>query len=1254
MLFSNVTAQELGTPLAKHYLPSVYGAEPQVMSTLEAVDGMLYMGVGGGILEYDGHTWRKINLNGGTARSLHQAADGRIYVGGEQEFGYLERDEKGRQQFHNLLTPEAQDSIPMTMLVINIKSVENKIYFQAPQHIFEYHTENQKMYVYRAISNRFSGSFLFDNRYIVRDGADFFAFSQGKVSKLDMSAVFPNFKLPASVIASGEPYYFCINADGFLFYDSEKNTTIPLSEAHNDFMENNGVYESFFSDKDQSLILGSTQKGAALIDRQTGRLQHYDKKVGLDNNHVYAISENAQGDLWIGTSNGVAKADRGIALSYWNKNSGLPDIVESVLYHDSMVYITTHQDIYYLESEQPVEIQNKEDKGQSWIIKSFNINGKTKILVGTSRGIYAIEGKKANFLLPLEHVFDFYQSKKNPKHIYVAGGDAISLLAYREEIDRWGWTNTWGGLQDNIRGLVEDKEGNLWCGTFRNGAIKVVPNPDSLRNPLEIKYYREEQGFPSLKNLLPFHLGEEIVWGTEKGIYIYNADKDIFEPYEKLGARFGKDGQEVFDIQETPDGKIWICPLENKKGNEIGYLEPQKDGGYVWVSAPFKTIPEMFVVAFYIDERGIVWIGGSEGLFRYDPSRDTKNYEQKPQLTFREITIGKDSTLYWHAPSSTSDRITYDYNSIRFSYAAVSLTQEDKNTYRYRLVGFEDEWSDWSSAFQKEYSFLTEGSYRFEVRARNLYGVESEVRSYEFVVLPPWYRTWWAYLIYALLAAAGVYGLIVWNNRRLKRENERLEQVIQERTQEILLKNVELEQQKEEILVQSEGLQSANEEIQKQKEGIEKAYQNVSLLNNIGQQITAILDTKTLIAKVYEMINTLMPAEAFGIGVYESDEHKIHFEGFIENSEIMPSHYDRLEDPNSLAVWCFKHRKTIFINDFDTQHEQYISKRNLAEATPSQVGSHFNALIYEPLMLDQKCVGVVTVQSHQRNAYSESHKVLLTSLASYIAIAIDNAHNYGIMKANHQHITDAIRYGQTIQLAFLPSEARMNKLFPAHAIVFRPKDIVSGDFYWVSDKDDYRFIVLADCTGHGVPGAFMSMIGTFMLNKIINEKHYHEPAQILEQLDSNIQEALRQRENANDDGMDLILLRIKTNQNHIDICFAGAKQNLHTKAPNPEAPIVQHKGTRRSIGGRKLRKRPFEQHNLSVENGTTIYLFSDGIPDQHNSERRKIGSLNLIKKIQSLSTQPLNLQKEALHSYIDDFQGEAPQRDDMSWIAIRL
>lgn len=257
------------------------------------------------------------------------------------------------------------------------------------------------------------------------------------------------------------------------------------------------------------------------------------------------------------------------------------------------------------------------------------------------------------------------------------------------------------------------------------------------------------------------------------------------------------------------------------------------------------------------------------------------------------------------------------------------------------------------------------------------------------------------------------------------------------------------------------------------------------------------------------------------------------------------------------------------------------------------------------------------------------------------------------LEKQKEEIDASLRYAQTIQKAILPAPLTMRK-DNDFFLIYLPKDIVSGDFYWFSDPKDspYTFFAVVDCTGHGVPGAFMSMIGARMLNFIVSEKNIYDPAEILEQMHISVNVALKQKDTGNKDGMDISICRFeKTTSKQKSIVFSGAKQSIYYYKNNR---LTRLRGDNKTIGGHFYDEVEFTNKKFTLSSNDMIYMLTDGYIDQDSPNGKKIGSPNIFKLLKKVAPYPLKQQKHVLLEFLNSHKEKTHQRDDITFLGIKI
>ncbi|OJJ14988.1 hypothetical protein BKI52_41275 [marine bacterium AO1-C] len=331
---------------------------------------------------------------------------------------------------------------------------------------------------------------------------------------------------------------------------------------------------------------------------------------------------------------------------------------------------------------------------------------------------------------------------------------------------------------------------------------------------------------------------------------------------------------------------------------------------------------------------------------------------------------------------------------------------------------------------------------------------------------------------------------------------------------------------------------------------------------------------------------------------------------------------------------------------------------------------HTKSLLCLPLLKSGNTVGILYLENNlTTGAFTNERLEVLNVLSSQMAISVENAllyenledkvaertqqlnDAYHEIKQKNDDITASISYGQRIQQAILPNTQRIEDTLGNSFVLFKPRDIVSGDFYWFTEVNDKIVIAAVDCTGHGVPGAFMSMIGNSLLSEIVSVKNILSPSDILDTLDKGIQTLLKQDRTKNRDGMDLALcVWDKTKK---VLTFAGARNPL-VYIQNEELHVI--KGNKYSIGG-EIRKREvsFEEHHIAIDKPTVCYIFSDGYQDQFGgAEDKKFMKKRFHQLLLETHSKEMVAQRAFLNTTLVEWQHKNRQTDDILIVGFKV
>ena len=1096
------TTDELGSPFIQNYTPKEYNASTQNWAIVKDNRGIMYFGNSNGVLEYDGTNWKLIKIsNNSTVRSLSIDSTGTIYVGAVGEFGYLMPDSIGNMKYNSLITQ--LDTIDKKFKdVWHIRTYRNKIYFSTYNALYQYNPK----YKDETISNNtpfkiwkpeksFESLFFVNNILLIKQSEiGLLQIINDSLHFIKGSELFANTSIYLMLPFKDNQILIGTPSKGLYLYNpNNKSNKFTKQKRFNEidiFLEENSLYDGCGL-PENLYALSTIRKGLVIINTKGEIIKTIDKQSGLQNNSVLYAYHNKQ-ELWLALINGISQVEWESPIRFWNETSGLNGLLMDIIRYQGILFVSTSQGIYYLDKTRFKEIEGINSQG--WNLLSYSppdSPNSPKLLVGTSRGVFEIKISKTGLFsthLLTEDliVFDLYKSKKSKDIIYIGLKNGIAILQYKNR--KFNYQGKIAGITEEVRYIAEDKDNNIWLATVYEGITKLSIDNNSIKPKYLITKYDTSSGFPKTKYSRVYNYNNDLLFAMDNCIYKFDKLQNSFIPDTSLGKRFTDGSTGIYRFIEDQDGNCWIGANENKSFTEV--LLKQDNGLYKSLSLPIKRIPYMEVQAIYPEQNGIVWISGMEGLFSYNINNKT-NYNLDYTTLIRKVTIKNDSVVYFGSGSDCSGFqanannnnfenesnlvLSFINNSIIFNYSAAYFKCEKTNQYSYYLDGFDKDWSEWTKNTEKEYTNLSEGKYKFKVKAKNIYEKESTIAEYQFIILPPWYRTFLAYFVYGLILLLSFYLGIKLNSKRLMAVNLRLENIIKNRTAEI-------QQQKEEIQAQAEVLLDTNNELEKQKNEIE----------------------------------------------YQRD---------------------------------------------------HIAEINI-------------------------------------------------------------------------EVKDSILYASRIQSAIFTPQALINKYLSNYFIINKPRDIVSGDFYWIGQKNNKLIIAIADCTGHGVPGAFMSMLGVTMLNKIINEKSIVKPNEILDRLRKNIISSLHQTGEIGEtnDGMDISLISIDRENNFLE--YAGANNSAYLYRNNELLEVFADK---MPIGIYSEIETPFSCKKISIQSGDIIYLFTDGYADQFGGLKSKKflykNFKNLLKDIHLL---PMNEQKSKLLETHNKWKHNNEQVDDILVLGIRI
>lgn len=1053
---SSIQAQIDGTIFIKNYLPSDYKASIQNWSIAKDNRGIMYFGNNDGLLEFDGLNWKLNKLT--TVRCIAIDSTGRIFVGLENDLGYMIPDSLCNLQFHSLksLIKESDRNLSWTRtLFIN----NDTVLFKTRDKLYIYN-ENE----IEVIQNAF-GLFKVNNRFIVfsltengKPALFFLVKNQLKliegtqINKGGVSAIIP-FDKNESLLINPLTGIFIFSPDSTVKFYKPKGFN-----AVDDHILKNGFNSIMGLDKGNYAL--ATNVGGVIIFNETGKIiSIYDKASGLQSNTNVSLLFDQNKWLWL-AGNGISLIEYKNPYNIFNEQNGLYGTPYCLTYFKNRLYVGTYEYLHILNEQDHFE-RIFEPKGLVYDLQ--NLEG--HLMLSSRSGLYEVIGNKALRCsgLPITNITCNCQLKNHPG--YALSGSMNGLILLKKIDNTWRIIKEVKNFAKPIYQIIEESPLTLWVANYDElYRLKINPDLDRIE---DIRQFTIKEGLPKGFVLEYLLNSGEIVFGTSTGIRRYNIDKDILEPHPDFSMITGF----VQPFTQISNGDIWyeqVITHGNYEKGELKYI----NGKYEKEQTLFNKFNDLGSAegpkSVFITPDSVVYFSSLSGLLKWDMKIKDESFRSPFNTLIRKVN-SKHSLLFGgfkyqieNFRGIRGQDLSFRNSDMSFNFAATFYDKPEKTTYSYRLIGFDTAWSVWSSDTKKEYTNLREGNYRFEVKSKNVYQTIGYTASYSFVVLPPWYRAWWAYAIYCILAITLIWIIVRLNIRRLVKQKEHLEKIVKQRTEEVV----------------------------KQKKQIETA---------------------------------------------------------------------------------------------------------------------------------------------------------------------------------HEEITASINYAKSIQSAVFPKVEQFESLIGEYFILYRPADIVSGDFYWVSEIGSNIIIAAADCTGHGVPGAFMSMLGITLLDEIVNKEQVINPDKILNRLRTEVILSLKQKGELKDqkDGMDIALCTI--NKENMTLKFSGAINPLYLmrnsgisselqnqrESTNNEI-LMEFKGDPMPIGISDNMLN-FTLHEIDIQKGDTFYLFTDGFPDQFGGPNHKKFSYKQFKE-QLIRTRTNNIadQKLLLENILHDWMGNNKQTDDILVIGFEM
>jgi signal transduction histidine kinase/DNA-binding response OmpR family regulator len=747
--------------------------------------------------------------------------NGTLYIGGVNEIGFMEPDAKGDLQYSSL-TKHLSGKHKNFDYVWATYAINDGVYFQTSHYLFYWQAGKLRISECGGRDRPFHTSFYCGEKLFVRQHkVGLLQAVKGSLSLIPGGEKFASLIIYLLVLYEDQKMIIGTRNKGFFLFDG--TNLEPFLTAADKYIKKKQLYQGIRLKSSPGQFSLATRQGGLIIIDSMGKLKAtFDTTTILPDRGVNHVFEDFQGNLWLSLNRGISKIEHNSPLSFFNEKSGLPGIVLSMIKHNGTLFVGTYNGLYRL-SPDGIFYNVSGIVSPCWSLLSTE---KSLLVAATHGLLWVEEGKQEKIIENASYVLQ--QSQKEPRRVWV--GTRNGLVSIYLKNRRWRKERRFPGIEREIRTTIEDEDGSLWLGCRPSGVIRVdFPAPGTVSNPV-INRYDKEHGLPD-QEIRVFRAAGHVMFAAEDGLFRFGERKNRFIPDHTFGDEYCDGSNNVFCLAEDSDGDIYFHSMLR---NIRAVRKP--DGTFDLKKKPFLSLSKVQTNAIYSDPDGTcVWFASNYGLIRYDKNIE-KDYDLDFSTVIRRVWINDNMVFGGHKSKVNSDFgaglslpiIDYKDRNLRFEFAAPFFEGEEETHYSCLLEGYDTGWTGWAKDNKANYTNLDGGMYTFRVRAKNVYGNISREDSYRFRVLPPWYQTWWAYLLYGLAVLFFVYLLVRWRSGKLAREKKRLERVVKERTKEIEARTKEIDEKNIRLEEQTGKLQEQSEKLKEMAQVKSRFFANIS------------------------------------------------------------------------------------------------------------------------------------------------------------------------------------------------------------------------------------------------------------------------------------------------------------------------------------------------------------------------------------------------------------------------------------------
>lgn len=829
-------SQEL-PPIIK-YAPNIYKAGNQNWMISQNKQNFMYFANNDGLLEFNGSEWILYpSPNESILRSVKVIED-RIYTGCYMEFGYWERNQNGLLKYKSL-SEKIKSKILDDEQFWNILQFDHWVIFQSLNQIFIYDSKKENFKAIKPESGIFKAYSVAKSIYFqtVKDG--FYEIENGVSKLISKDPFFINNKI-VSIYKRDNSLLLLTQYDGF--YEFKENKLNKWVTDIDEELKNSSVYcGKKYSEN--SYIIGTVSNGIFIVDSEGKALFHMTQNKGLSNNTALSLFEDADKNIWIGLDNGINCINiTSPILSYYDDTGILGTVYASILFKDKL-YVGTNQGLFYKNKEGEDTFKFVSGtKGQVWSLFSHD----NQLFCGHDSGTFLIENQQATTIYNGSGTWKFEKSPTNKNIILQGNYYGISIL---EKIDnKWKFKNKINGFDYSSKYFEFSSPNEIIVSHEYKGIFRIKTDPDYKKVTLFEAHEFPKKG----KNASIANFNNSIYYASKDGIFTFNKKQNKFEKNDKLSIDFEKDEYLSGKLMTDKSNRLWFFSKNYINYFSYGKLSTTLKHNVIPIPSSLTNSMLGYENISQLSESHYL-VGTTDGYYTINIDDLLFNNNH---LYISSISTNRHNEALVYESIQDNGSFNSNNNNITFSYTVPKFNKYIIPEFQYKLEGFQNDWSEWSSKSSVNFKNLSPGKYTFVVRSKIGNAISENAENYSFTILKPWYATNLALIIYTLFLLILAYFInkayqkyYFKQQEKLIEENNRLLEIKELETEQELMrvKNQQLEQDFEiknrELAASTMNLIKKNELLSMIKEDLKNSNETLpnkslkSLISNINKNI---------------------------------------------------------------------------------------------------------------------------------------------------------------------------------------------------------------------------------------------------------------------------------------------------------------------------------------------------------------------------------------------------------------------------------